>query len=343
MRRCTRCVLPDTVPGITFNAEGACSYCQRYQPQQSLGVETLEHLVAAAKKSAHKYDCVVAASGGRDSTYVLYLAKAVYDLNVLAVHYDHEFVVPHAMANLRTACERLKIDLVSIRSQRGVGRKLVRAGLRCSDKYACFALCRACEYGYHSAAYRAAIQHKVPMIWWGASKLEHTDDLRSMIPKPSFARRLSKFLNVNLYRTIQYSLLQQFEFPVPGNPISPRAIPALKDKDIKEVFVFDHIGWERNKIKDTIAKELGWQKPPGSISTWRTDCSLYPLANYCYFKACGCSKACFGYCNMINSGQMRREEALHQEEYMKEHCGDTIEALLRDEVGLSAGEVAKML
>lgn len=343
MKRCTRCVLPDTVPGITFDDDGVCNYCLSFQQQEPLGQEKLKELVAESGKGDGQYDCIVPLSGGRDSTYVLYLAKKVFDLRTLAVHYDHEFKVPQAIVNARTACERLNVEFISIRSRHDVGRKLVRAGLRCGGRNSCFGLCRACEYGYRSAAFRVAIQHKASMIWWGSSKAEKTSRFKVALPRPTGLRKAATLLNADLYRMVYYSLLQQSEFPVPGNRKSPQAMPKLKNESIREVFVFDYIPWDRRAIKETITEELGWQKPLGRISTWRADCSLHDLLDYAYIQVFGCSKSAFGYCNMINSGDMDREEALLQEEHLITHCKDGLDKLLREDIGLSSEEAAAIL
>jgi len=128
------------------------------------------------------------------------------------------------------------------------------------------------------------------------------------------------------------------EFPVPGNSVV--AYPALKNKNIKEIRLFDYIVWDRNKITSTITKELGWEKPSGAISTWRIDCKLHHFMNYCFFKMFGCSKDCFGYSNMINSGKMDRKDALRQEEQMLATCTRGIKELLRNEIGLTEKETA---
>ena len=31
MKRCTRCVMPETWDGITFDEEGVCSLCREYE------------------------------------------------------------------------------------------------------------------------------------------------------------------------------------------------------------------------------------------------------------------------------------------------------------------------
>ena len=44
MKRCTKCILPETFPGIEFDEEGECNYCRDYQPVEVLGVEELQNL-----------------------------------------------------------------------------------------------------------------------------------------------------------------------------------------------------------------------------------------------------------------------------------------------------------
>jgi len=63
-RYCTKCILPDTYPGISFNSEGECSYCSEYSPvHANLGKEALLNVLKSQKKTG-QYDCVVPLSGG---------------------------------------------------------------------------------------------------------------------------------------------------------------------------------------------------------------------------------------------------------------------------------------
>lgn len=36
MKYCTKCVMPDTRPGISFNEDGVCSACQSYERRKSI-------------------------------------------------------------------------------------------------------------------------------------------------------------------------------------------------------------------------------------------------------------------------------------------------------------------
>lgn len=345
MERCRQCIMPATVPGITFNENGVCSYCLSYQKERYLGEKELETIIASSRNNNNRYDCIVPLSGGRDSTFVLYMAKALYNLKVLAVSYDNEFRIDQALVNMGKACKILDVDFVSVRSKRSVAQQIVKHSLRSSKTFGKFGICVACTYGCRSVAYRAAEQHKVPLILWGESQQEATQEMERkafealMLVKSKFA----KLLSMNFYLVEYYRLLQRLEFPVTGNSVLSRtAWPALKNKDVKEIRMFDYIPWDRDQIKKTITKELGWEKPASHTSTWRTDCMLHALVNYSFYKLFGCTKDCFGYSNMINSGQMERGEALKQEEEMVLTLPENIRELLEDKIGLSRKEADKI-
>ena len=344
MRRCKRCIMPETVPGITFNKEGVCSFCLNYQKKTYFDKKELDRIIALSKNKNNKYDCIVPLSGGRDSSYVLYMAKRVYNCKVLAVSYDNEFRTDQPLVNMKRACEILNVDFVDVRSKRAIAQKRVKYNIRSAVAFGKFGICAACTYGIRSVVYRAAEEYKVPLILWGHSQQEATQEMeREAFGALRLKRpKILKLLNINFYKAEYCWLLQRLEFPVPGNNILFRTRPFLKNQDTKEIFVFDYIPWDRKKIKETIMTELGWEKPMGHKTTWHTDCMLHSFMNYCFFKLFGCSKNCFGYCNMINSGQMDREEALKQEEEMAATFTENIRELLEGKIGLSKKLVAKI-
>ena len=49
MKRCERCIMPETVPGITFNDEGICNYCLDYEEPELLPEAELDEIIASAK------------------------------------------------------------------------------------------------------------------------------------------------------------------------------------------------------------------------------------------------------------------------------------------------------
>lgn len=57
-----------------------------------------------------EYDSIIGLSGGRDSTYCLYLLKE-WGLNPLAVHFDNNMDSKIAVQNIKNACRKLDVDL----------------------------------------------------------------------------------------------------------------------------------------------------------------------------------------------------------------------------------------
>lgn len=344
--------MPETVPGVTFR-EGICNFCSSHEQEKCRGKDELDRIVADARSQNRQYDCVVPVSGGRDSTFVLYAARAVYGLKALAVNLDNEFQTDQALINLQRACKVLGVELLRVRSKRNLGKRIVASQVRLALPTGLGgivdALCIACTYGYMSAVYRVAEQRRIPLILWGESSGEATQDMQQIAEeawRDRHGTKRSKLRNLlrPAYYTAQYHrLLQRLEFPIPGNRVLFDEPPTLKSTVTQEIRIFDYIPWNRQEIKETITTKLGWEKPAGRISTWRTDCKLVPLVNYCYVKRFGCSKSCFGYCKMINAGQMTRDEALAQEEHTVATCSDGIERVLRNEVGLRAVDVARVL
>jgi hypothetical protein len=338
MRKCSRCILPASVPGIEFDSEGVCNFCREYKRKKYLGEEKLAQIFGSVQALGRKYDCLVPLSGGRDSTFVLYFARVKYNLKIIGVHYDNEFSTKEAITNVNQACERLNVDLSVIRSKRNIAHKIVKYRLASLTSLSSGAgACWACAQGYRRAVYGAALKSNTPLILWGSGDNEYIIDIQSK----AFAHlkqnptKYRKILKLNFYIAEFYQFLQRLESPVPGNSLFKRGHPSLKNDAVKEIRLFDYIPWERKKVEKTIVNELGWQKPSERVSSWKADCKINELVNFICFSLFGCSLHCFGYTGMINEGQMTREEALAQEEKMSIGYDANIHTLLIDEIGLS--------
>ena len=119
LRRCTKCLLPETFPGISFDGDGVCSVCNEYKYKKVIGEDALENQIANSKKENDKYDCIIPISGGRDSCYMLhYLVKEMH-LKPIAYTYDWGMV---------TGLARRKIQLMC--SEHGVEHILISADIR---------------------------------------------------------------------------------------------------------------------------------------------------------------------------------------------------------------------
>jgi len=351
MKRCTRCILPDTVPGLTFDSEGVCNFCLDYKKIEFEGEKPMLAAFERAKMRAAErgcdYDCIVPLSGGRDSSFMVHFAKT-HGLRTLAVNYDNEFATDHSVENMHTVCASTGATLERFRSKRDLGRKITAASVRNALPGGVFAvansMCTACNYGFRSVVYETAREHRIPLILWGDSKIEETLHMTCKAvrpPTPLPKKIVRKFKPLNM-KARWYQAQLNREYPS-GNGVLDDLklkLPALNDDGIEEISPFFYIPWNRETLKDTIINELGWKIPDHLPSTWRTDCLLEPLVTYCFHAIYGCGKNAFGYHNMINEGQMTRDEALEREMCSDGGFNETLERLLVDDLGLMPQEIA---
>lgn len=108
-------------PEITFNDRGECNHCLSYREKaQRLmyqGPSSERELLALAERikaqgKGGDYDCIIGVSGGVDSSYTCYLAKKL-ELRPLAVHMDNGWDSEAAIRNIKSICNRLRIDYTS--------------------------------------------------------------------------------------------------------------------------------------------------------------------------------------------------------------------------------------
>ncbi|GAG21204.1 unnamed protein product, partial [marine sediment metagenome] len=123
---CTKCVLPSSTPGIEFDRNGICNYCDTHMPVKVQGEEKLKESLDAFRGAGEKYDCLVCISGGRDSTYTLWKLVSDYKMGVLAFNYMNPFSSEQARANMQNALNILGVDCVGWEFPNDVQRRATR-------------------------------------------------------------------------------------------------------------------------------------------------------------------------------------------------------------------------
>ena len=74
MKYCTKCVQPDTRPGLVFDEDQVCWACRAKEQLSRVDwhqrEKELREIAEWAKEKANGgFDCVVGVSGGKDSTF----------------------------------------------------------------------------------------------------------------------------------------------------------------------------------------------------------------------------------------------------------------------------------
>lgn len=136
---CTRCVLNDRVPNVTFNAQGVCNLCEDHavNPEPAAPLDQDEGLKnflghfpkRVVSNGEKKYDCLCLFSGGKDSTAMLYHLKARLNLKVLAFTLDNWMLSPEAHANVDRVTKRLGVDHVYYKPEWDLTAHIFRHGV----------------------------------------------------------------------------------------------------------------------------------------------------------------------------------------------------------------------
>jgi len=329
MKRCVRCIMPDTAKGITLDALGICPLCHAYREVEPRGEDALRQEILPFVKDIAGENCIVPVSGGRDSAYALYYVKKVLGLKPLAVHNDNDFESEIAKKNLEAITSSIQVPLVRVQSKRQLHRKVVAEKYKMNAPFGPGRIveqtCEACKYGFESGSYNIARQRGIKVIFWGDSNDESTTPYHSLFDheEPSRLRRLLSPSVVHLLKYKYYFGRMKKEYGS-DSPLG-----------LKEIHLYDYVRWDQRVIVDTIQRELGWSVPEEAVTTWRVDCTLVPLVNFLSEKAYGVSKLEIGFSNMVRAGKMDREDALQKTALVKKNTDiNQLRQFLR-ELGIS--------
>ena len=116
MKICTKCVMPDTRPRLKFDENGVCAACEwdkikKTEIDWRARHKELEELCENIR-GKQRYDCIVPASGGKDSTYVADKMKNEFGLNCLTVTITPPLETELIQQNMTACFYRLFIHII---------------------------------------------------------------------------------------------------------------------------------------------------------------------------------------------------------------------------------------
>ncbi len=133
MNYCTKCVMPSTRPGISFDAMGLCSACQSYENRKKIDYskrwQEFKDLCNKYRgmNGPNGYDCMIAVSGGKDSHYQTYVMKEVMGMNPLLVSVEDNFKMTNAgVHNIKNISEAFGCDIISMKPNLRAQKAIVK-------------------------------------------------------------------------------------------------------------------------------------------------------------------------------------------------------------------------
>ena len=318
LRRCTRCVLPETIPWINFDDQGICNYCRHYQPITLKGEAALNNDVDRFRRSDGRPDCIVAFSGGRDSSYGLHYIKKVLGLNPIAYTYDWGMVTDLARRNQSRMCGQLGVEhiLVSanIARKRQNIRKNVSAWLR-APNLGTIPLFMAGDKQFFFHAHRLAKNNDTPLMIFSENLLEKTHFKSGFCGiRPDFGKDNTYTLKARDKFTLATFYSKAF-LKNPGyiNSSLIDTLGAFASYYVlphRICWLFQYIPWIESEVEQTLLGEYDWETAKDTKSTWRIGDGTASFYNYIYYMMAGFTENDTFRSNQIREGTLDRETAL---------------------------------
>jgi N-acetyl sugar amidotransferase len=307
LRYCTKCVMPETAEGITFNENGICQACQSYEQKQKINwVERKKQLAKIFEeyksRSGDNYDCLVPISGGKDSTYQLYVVKELYGLKPLAVTFSHNWFSETGKFNLWNTLEKLNIDHIMFTPNRELVNKLAKQSLiKIGDA------CWTCHAGVGAFPMQVAVKWNIPLIVWGESASEYykaSYDNPIKYDYDYFMKISQKCGNGEmLCKDITAKDLFPFNYP---------SLEEYKKVGIVGIHLGDYIKWDTERQVELIKRKFGWQEcdVEGTYKRYKSvECIMPGVHDYAKYLKRGFGRATDHACGDILNGKLTREEA----------------------------------
>jgi tRNA(Ile)-lysidine synthase TilS/MesJ len=311
MQICSKCVLDENFPGISFNDNGVCIFCQRHkkkEEQRELREKYKKKFDEIIEKNnqGNNYDCLVAYSGGKDSTYTLYLMKKKYNLNILALSYDNWFQSETALNNIKQVVKNLDIDLITFKPSFDVMKKIIKIVIS-HDIYSFKALerassiCSTCISLIRFMCFKIAIEKEIPIVIFGMS--------------PGQAPIITSVVKTNseMIRKMQDIILQPL-YQQLGDIIKPYF---LEESHFKRAGLFPYsinplafLNYDEKEILG-IVHSLGWKNPEDTDAN-STNCLLNSYANWIHKKQFNFHPYAYELARLVREGCLDRKIALEK-------------------------------
>lgn len=329
MKICKKCVMPDTRPRLTFNDEGICAACEwaeikRTQIDWNARQKEL-HDLCDKIKGKQQYDCIVPASGGKDSTYVADKMKNEYGLNVLTVTITPPLETEIIQSNMKTFLDH-GYDNVKVTPNPKIAREINKYGF--VEQGRPLLSWTSC---LNSVMFRMASDYKVPLIMFGeegeteyggSTELRYTPyyDIDFAIDIYTYGNDPHDYIKNHSERELYLWLYPSEE--------------ELRKANFKVAHWSYYENWDSYNhytfAKDNYQMKVNKERNTGTYTSFgQLDTPLYKLHTYMMYLKFGFGRCLQDACIDIRGGRITRDQAVDLvKKYDGEYIGGDIPVFL---------------
>jgi hypothetical protein len=314
---CKRCLLPDTFPGISFDENGVCNHCTGYTSeikQKTTGIfESEAELIGYLEKyknMSDKYDVLVPASGGVDSSNALVTIVEKYKLRPLVYHNDDGYVSKIATQNVKSLCAKLDVDLVIWQHDMIFMKKLFKYVNQSNLK---FSTCLLCGTILYINNIELARKFNIPLIINGFSKgaasmitdreryVSIVTEVVEEVSRSGDKEFVRKFYNK--FKLMDEHILFQSKDDFENSKKSNKTL-------FIPYYLFKFNKTDKEAYKKDLMGRFDWNPMPASYPRRTTNCEMIWINTYRDLKKMNYTYFTEEYSQLIREGEFSREQAM---------------------------------
>ncbi len=305
-RVCENCVMDTTDSNIDFDATGVCDHCRTFYthikpfwtPDDQGWAKIQEIADDIRRKGEGKdFDCIIGISGGVDSSYLTYLAKAKLDLRPLVFHVDAGWNSQEAVNNIERIIDGLGLHLytevIDWEEMKDLQLAFFKSGVPHIDTPQ--------DHAFFATMYKFASQYDVKYILTGGNY--SAECVRNPLEWMYYQSDSTQLRDI--YRKHGSGKLKSF--PVTNILWHKVYLPYIKR--IKVLRPLDYLPYNKQEAMEFMVEEFGYQ-PYGQKHFESRFTKFYE--GYWLPKKFGYDTRKVQYSSLILTGQMTRDEALEK-------------------------------
>jgi hypothetical protein len=319
IRRCTRCILPETMPYIRFDGAGVCNYCHTYKPRnRPRPVEEIFNLVEPYRR-AHGDDCIVPFSGGRDSCYGLHLIAKELKMKPVTYTYDWGMVTDLGRRNISRMCAEMGIENIIVADDIALKRRNIAKNLQAwlkSPHLGMVSILTAGDKHFFRHVETVKQQTGISLNLWGVNPLEVTHFKAGFLGVPPDFEE-ERVYSHGAMKQLRYQWLRLKAMAQSPGYFNSSLWDTLSgeyyrsfNKKTDYYHIFDYWRWDEKTIDETLINQYNWETAPDTNTTWRIGDGTAAIYNYIYYTVAGFTEHDTFRSNQIREGDLTREEAL---------------------------------
>lgn len=320
LKRCAKCVIPETQDALTFDDKGVCRVCKQSGVKEKIDWKSkkkeLDQLIEEYR-GKNDYDCLIPFSGGKDSTFTVHYLLKNYGINPLLVTFDHGFMRPTMRKNVEHVVKQFGVDHIVFKPNWKVVKKLMYESLKRKGDF-----CWHCHAGIFAFPMRMAVKFRVPLIFWGEKSTEYMAYYGYGENEEVDERRFNRLTNLGINAEDMAGMIEG----VTLKDLRPYVYPGLEELQAikcKSVCLGSYIPWDARKQVELIKKELGWKTEavegvPGIYDFDKIECAVVGVRDWLKYIKRGFGRTAHLASVDIRNGRMTREQAM---QYIKEFDG----------------------